>query len=146
MNPQPETATNNSKAAAVFGAQITVQHEDGRSETIELRPLPLRSYASAFGAVDDELALTAILAGRERAWVDSLTPESYEALYAALERLNARGFFAWSARQRARQEESQRRTLEAIATLPPEAIEAAARLGQASTSPISSPTLSPKRA
>lgn len=145
MSPQPEAPTNEAKSAALFGAKITVQHEDGGSEQLDLRPLPLRSYAAAVAALDDELTLVGILVGRDRAWVESLTPESYETLYAALERLNAKGFFAWSARQRARQEDAQRRTLEALAALPPEAVESVARLGQASISPTSLPTSLPKR-
>ncbi|MCX8090592.1 MAG: hypothetical protein N3I86_06590 [Verrucomicrobiae bacterium] len=146
MNPEPDPTTSETKTAALFVRQHTVVFEDGRSERLELKPLPLREYPHAFAALDDELALTGILAGRDRAWVETLTPASYEALYAELERLNARGFFAWSERQQARNALVQRRTLEALATLPPEALEAAARLGQASTSPTPLPTSSPKRA
>jgi hypothetical protein len=142
----PTPISLEAKTAALFGGEIVLRLEDGTEEKLALRQLALRDYPRAYALQEDELGLTALLAGRDRAWLERLAPESYEALYAVTRRLNEKGFFAWSARQRAREAEAQRRTVEALAALPPETLETAARLGLAATSPTSSPTSSPKPA
>lgn len=130
---------NKVKTDALLGRAYHAQYADGSSEELSLRQLPLRDYPAALRLLDDEIALTALLAGRDRAWAERLTPASYEALYAVTKELNANGFFAWSARQLERQRAEQARALEALAVLPPDALEAAYKLGVANTSPTSSP-------
>lgn len=144
MNPSHLTDT------LMGGRDLTVAHADGSTETVHVRQLPLRDYERAWALLEDEIAWTAYcVAGpdgpagppRTRAWAESLTPASYEALYAAAREVNAQGFFAWSGRRQARLEAQQARALELLAQLPPEAQKLALEVGsRAATSPTSPPT------
>jgi len=140
--------TDATKTDALLGRTFPAQRLDGTTETIELRQLPLARYPAALALRDDEISLTALLAGRDRAWIEQLTPASYEALRAEVQSLNESGFFAYAARQAAREKERLAEMLAALAQWPPDAIELALRVGaaQANTSPTSWPTPRPKPA
>ena len=143
-----------SKSDTLFGGRAAqARYLDGTTEDLRVRQLPLGEYEAAFKLLEDEIALTARICGRDRAWADQLAPESYEALRLLAEEVNANGFFAWSARQVERLRDQQARAFEALAALPPEALEAAYRLGLSerpaglpATSPTSWPTPAPRRA
>lgn len=154
MDPKLETLN--------AGRRLTARFNDGTTAEVRVRQLPLGDYERAFALLDDEIALTAFCCGLQtpdsrlqtcsRTWAaggsadlsakqqahPGLTPDSYEELYAAAQEVNANGFFAWSARRRAREEQRAAAQIEAMAKLPPEALAEAMKFG-ASTSPTGSP-------
>ena len=160
----PESAA---KSDTLFGGRtVPVAFNDGTVGEIKVRQLPLADYEKAFSLLQDELALTALICGQAGEWLvgvqasacpplqsDTLkrelqpgvTPESYEALRTAAWEVNANGFFAWSARRSAREQQAQGQMLQALATLPPAAIEQIAQLGMVAVRKDTSPTSSPKR-
>lgn len=78
---------------------IDVVFEDGKSSSVVISQLPLRSYEKAFIAMDDEIALTAIICGMERAAMLQMKPDSYEKVRKAAVEINESGFFAFARRR-----------------------------------------------
>jgi len=110
----------NANEDTLWPRRLTLARADGAPCEIDLRPLPLRDYDRAWAALDDEFSLAAVCTGWSRDQVLELAPDSFEQLMAAIRDVNARGFFAWSARRQARIAEAARTNMEAIAALPPE--------------------------
>lgn len=145
----------NEKNDTLLGGRLipAVPFADGHTEDVRVRQLPLADYERAFACREDEIALTALCCesaspgdpastgAHARAWALTLTPASYEALYAAAREVNAHGFFAYAARRETREWEQ----LTAIAAqMSPDTLRAAISAGHQSTSPTSSPG-SPRR-
>jgi len=140
---------NNSNNTLFGGRLATVAFLDGRTEEITVRQLPLRDYERAFNILDDELALTALICGKDKAWLtgskedgsDGLQPESYEALRAAAQEVNGNGFFAWSQRRAERLHAQLLQNAGLLAALPPEAMRLAVEASNPSrpSSPGSAP-------
>lgn len=122
----------------IGGRKLTVNFEtlpDGTmppAEAVLVRQVPLREYEAGLLVFEDEFARTAFICGRDKKWVLTLTPESYEALRVAAEEVNAQGFFVYC----------QRRVAEFLA-LP--AHVRAQFLAAPSTSPTGSPAPQPRR-
>jgi hypothetical protein len=124
---------NNTNTTLFGGRLATVTFLDGRTDEITVRQLPLRDYEKAFNILDDELALTALICGMDKAWLtgtkedgsDGLQPESYEALRAAAQEVNGKGFFAWSQRRAERVQAQLLQNAGLLAALPPEAVQKA---------------------
>lgn len=131
------------KNDTLWPRRLTLARADGAQCEMELRPLPLREYDRAWAAMDDEFAFAAVCTGCSRDQILELAPDAFEALMAAIRDINARGFFAWSARRQARIAEAARVNMEAIAALPPEL---AREILANAISPSSSPQRSPSRA
>ena len=83
----------------ITGKNIVVVNEGGTEIPLTIGQLKLVSYPKAVASIDDEIGLTAILAGLEKQAVLELTPESYETLRAATAELNEKGFFVYAQRQ-----------------------------------------------
>ena len=139
----------NEKITTLFGGKkCSVQFADGRTEEITVRQLPLGEYERAFQFLDDELAITALICGKDKNWLtgtppdasDSILPEHYEMLQADAREVNAKGFFAWSARRQAREAAALNEKIAAMAKLSPEQLKAATESGARLMSPTSSPT------
>ncbi len=83
------------------GRSAIAKFEDPETpdEVVQVRQLPLRDYERAFKLFDDEVGLTALVCGKDKAWGMSLDPKSYEDLHAAAQEVNAGGFFAYAARR-----------------------------------------------
>lgn len=111
-------------------------------DAVRVRQLSLRDYERAFALIDDEIALAAFICGKDKKWADELLPESYEALYAAAREVNAAGFFAWSLRRRAQEQQVQDRAVAAMAGMSPEALKTAFEMGR---SLLQTPSLRPPR-
>jgi len=127
------------KLETLFGGRnVCVTLLDGTSAEFKVRQVPVAEYERAYALLDDEAALTAFICGHEKKWCDHLTPESYEALYAAAQEVNAKGFFARAARQRDHEREQQAQQNAMLSALPAEALETALKLVLESTSPTSS--------
>ena len=124
------------------GRSITVTFEpaDGaveqRTEEIRVRQIKLKDYERGFSLIGDEIALAAFCVhpARDKAWAETLTPESYEALHAAAEEVNANGFFVFAARRARQIHEEQERQIAAMSAMPPEAMKLAFELGNKSVS------------
>ena len=122
------------------GRDVAVKLLDGSDATFRVHQLKLSQYEAAFALLGDEIALTAMICGHEKAWADNLAQESYERLFAAAQEVN-QSFFAWSERRRQREEELQRSQILAFSQLPPEVARAAAEAGlkaQGNPSPATS--------
>lgn len=82
------------------GRKITVTVDDtGASEEVVVRQLPVKDYQKAIAVADKEIELAAVVVAKPVAWVESLTPESYEELVVAMNEVNAKGFFTFAARE-----------------------------------------------
>jgi hypothetical protein len=97
---------NSENQTFLGGAMLTVTYapKDGLvtsapTEEIKVRQLPLLEYERALPLLDDEFALTALFCSRDKAWIGTLAPESYEALLAKAREVNELGFFAYSRRR-----------------------------------------------
>jgi hypothetical protein len=108
--------TNEQKIETLFGGRlIIVTHEDGGSEEVKVSQLRLADYDRAFLLIEDELGLTAVMCGKDKAWINTLQPESYDELQAVAREVNARGFFSFAERRQAR-------LFNAMANFKPEAL------------------------
>lgn len=154
QNQNGQSGTN--KTETLFGGRlVAVTFNDGSTGEIKVRQLPLGEYERAFAVLDDEISLVALICGLKRDELvgtlstaspsssssnpSGVTPESYELLQVAAEEVNKNGFFVWSVRRTAKQDEKQGRMVEAMATLPPDVIKLALEVGKA-TLPIPSKT------
>lgn len=126
------------------GRTVPATFTDGHTDDVRVRQLPLAEYERAFVLREDEFALTALCCAQEKDWISTLTPDSYEALRAAAEEVNAQGFFAYAARRAKREREALAAQLELASQMPPETLKLAMESGLKSTSPTSSPP-SPRR-
>lgn len=113
-----------------LGRTLNVRLLDGTAAEFKVHQLRLGQYEDAFKLLDDEIALTAFICGHDRAWADTLQPESYEAVYAAAQEVNAKGFFAWSARRKERERQQQEAAIAAMAQLPPDMVKVAMQTAQ----------------
>ncbi len=86
--------------------EVEVIREDGKTQTIVVKQIPLRKYDAAFKATDNEMALAAIACDTDAEWVLGLTPASYEKLQAAVMEVNAGGFFDYAKRRQSKLVES----------------------------------------
>lgn len=129
----------NNNTTLFGGKKVLAQLIDGTAAEITVRQLPLGEYEKAFALFEDEIALVALICGQPKVWAEMLQPESYEALQAAAQEVNARGFFAWSARRQKRAEEIQQAQLLAFSQLPPDVMRAAMETGLKSPSPSGPP-------
>lgn len=119
----------NSTPTTLFaGRDVAVTLADGSPATFRVHQLKLSQYEAAFALLADEIALTALICGHDKAWADNLSQPGYEALFTAAQEANP-SFFAWSARRRQREEELQRAQIAAFSQLPPEVARAAAEAG-----------------
>lgn len=100
------SATNEpTKADTLRGGQIIiVTFDDGSTESVFVRQLPVKDFEAWLGALDDEPRVVALLCGRDACWVDRLTNESMEAIVTTGERLNRDFFERWLQRRTARKE------------------------------------------
>src|SRR5689334_18664496 len=100
------------------GQSVEVMYEDDSSSEVFVRQLPLRDYESAFLKIDDEMEITALICGKDKAWVMTIQPESYEQLRKVALEVNEKGFFVYADR---RKEELTRR----VSSLSPDMLKAA---------------------
>lgn len=131
MNTTPQN-----QADAFFGGRtVTVVHEDGSTESVTARQLPLKHYKSALPLLDDEFALTAFCCDRttekgpavaDSNWVMTLRPKSFESLRAAVSEVNAEGFFVFATRHTEKQRRENEKLLQA---LDPERLKALSQAG-----------------
>lgn len=117
------------------GCEIKALFEDGRAETLNVRQFKLREYQSLFPLMDDEIGLVARAISKPRNVVETLSPESYEALFTAVKEANAKGFFLFAARQL-------ERGAATLRSLPAEVVEQVLARGKAASS-LPSPILPP---
>jgi hypothetical protein len=79
--------------------QIDVESETPKTETVKVRQFKLLEYPALLPQMQDELQLCALAISKNRQFIESLKPESYEALQQAVRDINAKGFFAFAGRQ-----------------------------------------------
>lgn len=82
---------------------IEVTLEAGGTESVEVKPLKVSQFPTAFSAHDaeDEARLVELTCGRHPGWASLLSIESYNDLVGALYEVNAAGFFAYAGRRTA---------------------------------------------
>lgn len=132
---------------------IQVQFGDGRSEEITIRQLALRDYERAYKLIEDEMAITALICGKDMPWLlgskedgtDGVTPESYEQLREAARETNAAGFFVWAHRKGIQVMETMRKQMEVIRDLPTEAFAEVVSAGKESLKGNQRPVPVPRR-
>ena len=72
--------------------------KDEQPVSITVFQFTLKEYPAAFAASDDEFELVALAIRRDKEFVQSLLPETYELLLKTVEEINA-GFFVYADRQ-----------------------------------------------
>jgi hypothetical protein len=113
----------------LFGGRDVSVFVDGKPETVRVNQLKLAQYEAAFLKVDDEFELVAFICGKQKPWVYSLAPDSYEDLVAVSQEVNAKGFFVYSARR-------QKQLVDRVNAMRPEMVRAAAEAATSSRSPM----------
>lgn len=81
------------------GRAMRVRSADGQEHDITVRHLKIRELPAYAGALDDEVKLAALFTGRDDAFIESLCPESHEAVIAAGEEINGDFFARWCERR-----------------------------------------------
>ncbi len=107
---------------------LTVHHLDGTEEQLTISPIELGSYNTAFSKSADEMDFVAFANGKTRQWITTLSPESYEELYQAVEEVNP-SFQHYAQRQQAKLNAQNRAMFEALADMPPETLQSLAQAG-----------------
>jgi len=139
--------TASPKTDTLFGGRlITVLHEAGTPEEIKVRQLRMADYERALPLLDDEIALTAFCCipstpdprPFEKPWALTLQPESYEELQAAVQEVNAKGFFSYAARRSEKDRKAKEEIVRSMAAMPPETLKAVSEMAN-SASNTSSP-------
>lgn len=101
---EPVPTAQEVREALYDGADLTVTHQDGRRESVKVRKIP-RNAMAAYALVIDESAVDETaeclmyVTGRDRAWADSLSDESFSAVIEEGQRLNFTCFTAWFRRR-----------------------------------------------
>ena len=99
------TTSEPTKAETLRGGQdLHVQLDDGATETVLVRQLPVKDFEIWLASLDDEPRAAELLCGRDEGWGDRLSVESLEAVILAGERLNRDFFERWLQRRTARKE------------------------------------------
>ncbi len=94
-----------SKTETLLGGRTMVAaFNDGTSETVQVRQLPIRLLPQYLAAIDDEPKLVELLCDKPSGWSDNLRLDSHAAILAAGEEVNSESFFAWLRRRVSRQE------------------------------------------
>lgn len=91
--------------SVLFPVKFPVTLQTGETETLELRPLPLRKMELWLGALTDEAKMIDLATGKPSDWVDSLSPESANDLVQKVEEINRDFFYSWLRRRISRAEE-----------------------------------------
>ena len=105
-------------------------------DTVRVNQLKLSQYEAAFAQLDNEFNLVSLACARPQGWAQTLTPESYEAVYALVQEVNAKGFFVYAERRQAT-------LVRRLNSVTPQLLKAAS---EASTSQTSSQRLRPRPA
>lgn len=129
---------SNTNTTLFGGLQATVRFNDGRTEEIKVRQIPLRDYEAAHKLINDEVALTAFICGRKKDWLTGTKEDGldgiaafavegepgigYEELVVRSREVNERGFFSWSKRRDVREQAQMAEQLSIMALMPPEMV------------------------
>jgi len=115
------------KTDTLLGRTIKVKFEDGSEAEISVRQLRIGEYKKAFGSIGDEIAIVAIATDQPKSRIETLTPGSYEDIQAAVQEVNANGFFSYAGRQMAAATRN-------LATLPADVLQVALKQFTSQTS------------
>ncbi len=85
-------------------AEYTAIKRDGPSEPIKIKQLPVRSLPAYRMALNNEVELVKLVTGKDDAFIDSLSNESFERIVEIGEELNRDFFGRWLARQKKRED------------------------------------------
>lgn len=135
------------------GRKITISLEGDPATPnqveVTVRQIPIRDYDAGFKSFTDEIELVALMVGKPREFVMTLTPESYEEILAAGREVNERGFFAFCRRRIEADTQKEALNAAALAQLPEAArktiIEQGAKMMASQTLNESSSTPRPRR-
>jgi hypothetical protein len=115
------------------GRKLTITFNDKTTREVTVRQIQVREYVTLFPKLDHEIALVAAVCGIPANEIGAVDPTSYELLYAAVQEVNEKGFFVWSARQLARAQNQ-------MAGMPPEMVK---QIMERTVSAAPSPSMPP---
>lgn len=92
---------NNQTTTALGGRNLEIVYVDGRKDTYFIKQFPVKEWKHLLPKINDEFALIAAAAGKPVGVIESLSPVSYHAAYAAVKEVNAEGFFVFADRMAA---------------------------------------------
>ena len=72
----PNSTSTSEQAILSGGAQLTVTHVDGSSETVTVRLLKIREFPEYLRLTDQEEGLAAFLCDKDDSWAESLCVDS----------------------------------------------------------------------
>jgi len=134
MDPLSDAAPPRPLVVVVGGEDVEVTYLDGRTETIKVGFVPLKSmdaYLSAMG--DDERAIE-IFCGRETGWAATLTPKSQLAVFGKGQGFNLPLFETWYPEFQKKMEILRPGYIKGLANAVSAALENLAKTGSPSTS------------
>lgn len=88
--------------AALGGQIVRVLRIDGGSESVRVRQLPVKLWPVYLSNIDDEIRQVALFCEKDDAWVEELTPSSFEEIIKIGEKLNLDFLARFAERQIAR--------------------------------------------
>lgn len=98
----PDLSESAKTALITGGLPLEVKHRQGLVAQVVVRLLPMSELPRYQAIVENEAEVVALFCGRDSAWADSLTPESFSAVLATGEGLNLDPLSSFLARQRER--------------------------------------------
>ena len=99
MNTQEK---QNNVATLLGGLPLKVTYQDGSSEELTIKQLPVKQMLPLLKAIDDEPAMAELFCGKPEGWSASLTPESFELVVEEGDKLNRDFFVRWVQRRQRR--------------------------------------------
>ncbi len=100
MNPSEPTKSETLRG----GKSMTVRFEDGSTEVVFIRQLPLKEFETWLQVLDDEPRSAELMCGKPPGWGERLTCVSMGELIEEAERINRDFFERWLQRRTARKE------------------------------------------
>jgi len=80
------------------GNQMHVRFENGTTEAVTVRQVPLKQYRELMEAQADEFRFIELVCAKPAGWAENMKPADYNALVDEASRINA-DFFEWCSRQ-----------------------------------------------
>jgi hypothetical protein len=107
--------TTNTISTLLGAAELTVRLQDGSTEYVRVKQLPVKAYQELLKRQGDEVAQIELYCEHRltpeepwtpatRDWAESLMPDGHQAIIVKAEELNADFFGAWVRRQMSRME------------------------------------------
>jgi hypothetical protein len=101
MKPKEITSGPAGLVTLLGGDTVEVTLQDGKSESVKVLQLPIKTYPQLFGCLTEEIRKLELYTGKPKEWVEQLTPASHELLITTGDGINMDFFGRWLDRKKA---------------------------------------------